>query len=168
MARLRVSTRPAEAASEGDLALTFAAYLDGLSDLDEADVAEACRKWPRIAGRGQWWPALAELRELATDIGADRQRASERRLLADPSLIEDVSRWPVQLFWLQRRLVADGGQRDGIDRVKALARTVGVEAVVQACAAEDWARHQTLGAAERVFARFGWTRQDGPTLRVVA
>lgn len=147
----------------------FAAYLDGLADLDEADVAEACRRWPRIAGRGQWWPALAELRELAGDIGTQRRNAVEARRLADPAIAGDPARWPVELHWLQRRLEFDGGQGNAAERVRALASSVGVGAVVQACNDVGWGRDHSLSAAHRVFAVFGWSATGGqPDLRVVA
>ena len=147
----------------------FAAYREGLSDLPEGDVVEACRRWPRIPQRGRWWPALEELRELVGDIAAERHRESERMMLADPAVVDDLNRWPVELYWLQRRLVVDGGQADGVERVKALARSVGVQAVTQACVEVDWARNQTLTAAQKVFAKFGWRAAPGePSLRVVA
>jgi len=58
LARLRATTisRNADA---GDLALTFAAYADALSEYPADVVIDTCRYWSR---NEKWWPALSELR----------------------------------------------------------------------------------------------------------
>lgn len=72
LARLRASTlsRSAEA---GDLALTFAAYAEALTEYPADVVIDTCRYWGR---NEKWWPALSELR-----TRMDR-KARRRRLLA--------------------------------------------------------------------------------------
>ena len=58
LARLRATTisRNTEAS---DLALTFAAYADALTEYPADVVVDTCRYWGR---NEKWWPALAELR----------------------------------------------------------------------------------------------------------
>lgn len=58
LARLRATTisRNTEAS---DLALTFAAYADALSEYPADVVIDTCRFWGR---NEKWWPALSELR----------------------------------------------------------------------------------------------------------
>lgn len=73
LARLRATTisRNTEAS---DLALTFAAYADALSEYPADVVIDTCRFWGR---NEKWWPALAELR-----ARMDR-KYRRRRLLAE-------------------------------------------------------------------------------------
>jgi hypothetical protein len=55
------------------MTLLLTAYREGLSDLPEPHVLEACKRWPTLPEKGKWWPALEELRATADDVACEHR-----------------------------------------------------------------------------------------------
>jgi hypothetical protein len=106
-----VTKRQATGSSERE-ELLFAAYIDGLADLPEHHVLEACRRWPTLPERGKWWPALEELRGVADDVACEQRMRSLPKPVVNGHTLNGAAPFkprrstPAELAHI-RKLVAD-------------------------------------------------------------